>query len=868
MLESLRNGFGELVRHVGPWIAKRLIFKDWHTPFVAELWTTLELDQDVVELLVALQLRWEDGHLACAKAYEACDDVVQQVTMCLLRCWRFKKFSDSRWVSIGTSCRCMLSALALGLADLVEFVLASDTASTYFISGFKYLDKDVKRLLGVVGMSSFLSDSLLSQLLEDDRVLRTLPSLESDIRAKLCDINDIAEGVFEVVGEFTDFTGSSLRNACISSCFTQASYIFARLRRARQPPFDLMLGDIEDNLERLQRRDAPEDEVSYQIWCLLREGCARSDVVAALTTTSHASWSATVVEQGHVHASMTMRRHKQYTQRSMRARAAVAQFKVLLDTVLAERKLVALRRHLDCLARKRPQHFTGRQLFVRCLNDHEQRKLVARPADKRAVSKKIIKGHGQAWRALPPLARRAYELEADCQQDRSRGELQQKKDSLLAEIELQTQRVRATRAVGAAPIMRLGQCRLRDSEIADFNAFFASPQWTAMHVEARLARADQATGPLSHGFKQALGDVDSSSEDETARLGWVKLIAYNRDVFGDCVFWFLGAPPSCAYYVLCYALQNPLFLGVCRVEPCHEPMPHITPARHTRLAWSSWSHRFTLTHEFHYSDEPCLQNVVEIRVLQDAARVGHGVVVSDSEWVSLGDLRASLREVEVARPGARKSRRDARAAAAPFHDHPWLLDYLDDPSMRDGAASGRSAHEAIEKGGALLKDGSDASGSDEEVAMWSDEHVLALYAKRHELSSAADRDTPDFSWELRGGKWTLERKGVVYDCVAAKARAQDVADWCVAWSLPQSSSWSTLLYGEGPSVQLATAWCSRMQHYYDVHVERGFSRDFVFNEEHSLSWPCPDSLAALDASSRADMRRRVAQIRNLAPTPR
>lgn len=45
-------------------------------------------------------------------------DLIESIATTLLAVWRFRKFTESRWLTVGTSCRTLVAAVILGFDDL------------------------------------------------------------------------------------------------------------------------------------------------------------------------------------------------------------------------------------------------------------------------------------------------------------------------------------------------------------------------------------------------------------------------------------------------------------------------------------------------------------------------------------------------------------------------------------------------------------------------------------------------------------------------------------------------------------------------------------------------------------------------------
>ena len=65
-----------------------------------ELWTTLGADPFAAAEIVELRLPCSDGFLNVRGDANGSEPILQRVMLILLTLWRFKKYSDSRWVSV------------------------------------------------------------------------------------------------------------------------------------------------------------------------------------------------------------------------------------------------------------------------------------------------------------------------------------------------------------------------------------------------------------------------------------------------------------------------------------------------------------------------------------------------------------------------------------------------------------------------------------------------------------------------------------------------------------------------------------------------------------------------------------------------
>ena len=176
VIESLRNSYGQLMAQLGKWILRSLQFvPDDNLPSeeaLAILWTALGLDPVLVEVLSStLRLRWKDGRLQVAASCLKLPDVMETVSSSLLGVWHFKRFSDSRWITVGCSCRTLIAGLLTGLGSLVDLVRQGPASSEWHINGFSQFSS-----------ASYATDAFLSEMMEDPRLPRRLAFLKQCVK--------------------------------------------------------------------------------------------------------------------------------------------------------------------------------------------------------------------------------------------------------------------------------------------------------------------------------------------------------------------------------------------------------------------------------------------------------------------------------------------------------------------------------------------------------------------------------------------------------------------------------------------------------------------------------------------------------------
>ena len=806
--ESLRNGFDCLVRKVSEWLPQVIRYEDWGCPDAGRIWTMLNVEPEWVELLTQLQIRWDEGVLKIACAYDGRHDTPQLVATCLLLLWKFRRFSESRWLTLGDSCRALLASELCGLTALVQAILADSSYSSYYLSGFLHMDAQVKLMIGIVATSSCVSDSVLALLLEDDRVPRQLPALNAELLDEFSYVLDLPAGIFQVVAKALGVCAHEPRHRSTASALIQFGFIRHRLLKVAAPPWSLLAGDAAGNLEALAVAPPAEEETTWKIQQLLLLGFCRATLADGLRLLEQANWSSRCVEQGHASASGLMRQHKAYSASSLQARSMCLQMLPLITEDMEQRRLDAA---LRCLARLRtlsPNHITGRQVYVQDLN------ATARDMRSRGrvicakVNNTIIKNHGARWRALRPLARAQYQHRAAAVRDAKWQSLQDRITILEGEVLLRRQRLLARNDCRRP--LQLSSARWTASVQRDFCNFFAATTWTQSYVHSLRDRVLQPVRQPPEAYQRILGAVHLAAQADAPRhADWVPFFCWQRDALGSCLVRFTGIDCSSVQSMV-YASQKPLL--VCFAAAQAVPATHkaSSPTTWAKQSLETWEHTFTLLRgTFSYSDEAFYRQDLDIHVMLNVRHLGRGICVSDETWMPLGEVRALLGD-GAARAPAAKPEKEVLPAEHPssWLEHPWLMQHL---FMLRSTSGNLCASDAQPRTGRekAARPEADAASGDESCE--TPEDVLEeLFRRRAELL-LLHSDVEHFAWTVRGGRWTAENKGVAFDCYVCAAKTAVAADYCCRVALPRSASFSIALYGDHFGLLLAKAWAHRMQ---------------------------------------------------------
>ena len=629
-IESLRNGFNELVSHLGSWLTVALRYEDSISGVSIELWLMIGLEQKYIDIVVDLQLRYEHPFLKCKESCATDAGLIDKITTLMLRLWKFRRFSDGRWVGSGPSCRSFIGALMMGLNGLVVHILADSTSSHYYLRGYNYLNPQVLKFVAITAVSSTVSERALGLLLKDDRLPMQLGTIDDAINQAVATVQAFGKDIWDAVAACSGLTGTVLRDACVRSACLQLSFIESYVRQARRAPMDLLQGDRNQNLNQLMVSGKPLEENAGKLWDLLQLGWPRHDILQNMELWWQASWSAKITEDAHVSASGTMRFHSELTRKNLQSRSVVAQFRPLVSTDAVAAKVSKISGRLAKLDAKRPHRFTGRQALVSQLVSTAKASSYGTSHGMRKVSKTVFKKHGALWKQLSTKRRKQLDEVAAkrCEEKKVviRGMqtcLRKQRDDLM---------IKQAAEKSGGVLTRMTACKLNPVELQSIVEFFNSPDWTPDVISGLRADACCAVQPLCKSASDFIGSFNvASNAPSNATPDWFAFVAKHRVFFENSLLRIEREGAETSFYAFAYASQNPILVALVGLEAFVRPLPLVTAHSLNHEAWQLWRYRFLYTYDVEFSDDGGFHGEYQGSVLPDALNIGNHKVASDAE---------------------------------------------------------------------------------------------------------------------------------------------------------------------------------------------------------------------------------------------
>ena len=867
-IEALRNSMDIIVGHIAEWVAKRMEFvrpiPEPEAKSREYLWLFLGVEEETAHILAhKLQLHFHDNRIQVSEGAVGDPDLIDTIITCMQSAFKFIKFSESRFLTVGVACRTLLAAFLLGIEDLVAFIKADEHASKWYLNGFARLRAEPGRM-EFVAKAAFVSrvtDGVMAEILKDPRAALRYDEYWKALCEDMKYIVELPESVWETAASIIELEPDEFRSSCIQGGHVSFHFFWRRvLQPAGELPWSLCQGDLAQNLKALGERDVPPpDPVSSKLWQMVRSDFSEASLVRTLELMRDISWSTLPVEQQHGSMASLHRHHPEYTTETLVARTLVHHLYKLLPKVTKEQKQVdTMQRQIQALMNKHPSRASGRQLLLGRLFakmrsqawTHSTREV---PADMRH---RIMKGHARIWRACPLAdqhqldtlammhaqgANSAIAAKADC--------LRRQRDELLAEI--------AEEADERRPLV-MSECSLSEEQLARFGELLGSKEFGATKVQLLRANASSCPRPIADPVAEPRKADYCWSSTKPQMPEWAQQVCQKREHFEGVVFMVRRRESKeYEFWKFVYAVKSPAYLAISRVRR-DESHPAFSiyhdPAAPPRDLWA-----------FHcnFADNDSaavLREVAEasIFVIPDVRHLAGMRMAGPCEALPFRHWMALVPDPEKAgEPAAKKARKqqidpalmDAFPFAFPIEERTGSSKALEKSKAKPSKADDSEGEDSDESTEEEVGDSSmqDAAGEVlEELEDWA---MKTLDDARAALAEKQDLEVDSFKTVVLGGKWTEKHKKMVFDSVQGKASGNLANTFCDQRGLQYSMRFGGKTRDFSVCGVLARAWCHRMQHFFNSYIASPLPKGTEYPEHIHSDYVETSEFQALVASA-------------------
>ena len=841
-VESLRNSFSLLQGHLYDFLRKHLAFRegDHDHDAARQFWCALGVEADVLQQFIDVHPLWDGLHLWVASDLEGVENSITKVSWLMLKVFRWQRFTQSRFLSLGTSSRGLVASMAVGLEGLVALTRADPLATDFHLHGFSHLSQHCRELAVVCAMASYPADSGLQLILADDRLAAQHAEFWRGMLEEQQWLQELPLQVWSALVSILRLTvdAAAIRSRCLSASLTSLGYVHVNLMRVLQSePWRWCIGTHRENLQELQAADSQcSHPFSQQLRDYLQMGGSVDTALAVLSLLQQCSFSTMGVEQQHGSYATMKRHHPGYGLQSLAARGYLHSCRALFSPEEMASVLEKFQKEQEKLQRKQPHKVGGRSMFL-------QRMLAAEETAVHEDSVLTSPHHSPQlqhqqhrlrlaqtlWQTLPPAERAQYDKMATAYAQAQKAQLEDQ----IAELHTRRQLYEARQAQDAVQLATrnmVSSCRLASPDLDLFFQEFRKCQQQAQRFTRRQhALMDAPEEPSAADMQRLHEHWPESKKAEAERPpNWLKTMAVQRELFLHAVIAQSANVHSTAWFVL-YIKKSPVEAAVMQMEvalPQELPASCCSDGDQWPPKYSTWTFRcsspkFALLKESDFEDGP-------IFVIPNCFWCENYVVSLEGAF----ELQAWQENfgVKSGRDSDESKSKKARLTAdmqEHIANHPWMAEYLHAavPKPHSSASASSSTGEG-HKGRVAVR-----NLEDDDV----DELWASLQSRRETWRAEEAMVQDHFVTQIRGGRWTKANLGTVADCVAALAMRGEPTTFCMQYALPKMSSYSFAKYGERVAFRLAQEWCARMQHFYTMFLLGG--DNFRFPDDARDSFP-------------------------------
>ena len=807
--EALRRSSDLLSKSIYDWLGARLQScqhrgESWVEARL-QLWLDLGVDPATAELLARqLQLEWNGRSMMFVEGAFADGDLPETVAAALFTVWRFCHFSESRWLTVGASCRTMVAAFLTGVAGLVKHIKKDKRNSLFFLRGFDRLTASRVEFMVCAGVVSRVAEAVQLALMRDNRVAQTCDDLWETAAKELKWVITLPESTYTVLGDLCDRPGAAVKDSCIHSAHLSFHFFYRRvLVPVGELPWCLVKGDIGRNLDDLAAEECPEEPMSKNLWLLMHRQFPKGQLVETVAMLGEAGWTSMPAEQQHASLAQLHKWHPGYDAGTLVARSLLLQAVKLLPSASKEEKAAAkLARRLEHVLKACPGKVSGRHMLVKsmiaiCAGKKDEG-VPSYQQSMDIICNRCIGRHMAFWNQQTLEQQHHWEGRARERTEARRHLLALEWQVVSAElakldIEIDERKLKST-------ALTMKSAALDDGDLETFGSLWQLPGFRSRVRLAEL-RADVGSAP-AHTRPPAEGPP-MWKRPEPTMPEWAKPLVQHRTTFCGSALMVLRANGSREWWKMVFAVQHPKFyLAMCQLHLAPPP-PEFD------LAAERQPPHVTFAFTINFADCRSAADVIvgagdQLFVLFRLVHEGGIRLTSDMdplpiEFVLSGEGVAAGNAEDVQVESAPTGKKDHAFEKLVTTVLPWLA-HLDD---KQGLTAGLSAE--AESG-----DAAEVEVEIDEDKIWQGLQDLER-ARVAEATYESDLPSQDFVSAVRGGKSMADPDAILHAMQGqCRGRAAD------AWARRHGATTFKATFSEHGTSEakiMTRAWCHRMQFF-------------------------------------------------------
>jgi hypothetical protein len=873
-MRSLRQTAMAIHEHIKPFVIKTLVFDadenvDWD--FREGVWQSLGVDVENMNLFRKINPWWnpETSQLFVNASLALDPAGVDSVCGLLLFASSWDNFSDTRLGGVGTCCRKWLLSMCLGLTQLFKDTWDDRTTSRYYAGGYNRLG-NVQRLWLCIGAVAWLPvESMVLDLLEDDRFLRRFDAVLEDMKAECHYVAALPTKFFDhivnVVG--LDMIGADLHSEALLSMHIGFGYCHMEsFWEIGQFPWKLTQGNIEQNVSDLHDRPfEPTEKIASDMWFALRAGLPYSLFVRTLKLVRDSAQTTLLTEKGHGQGRRIVKPHNLICTDSMCCRATLGESRALVarcrDDVAAEELRMQIDECTQKRRRKTPtQMYCGKLMADNGRMQENKKELVS-------DARRIMASHHVGYKALSVAEKKEYVEKAKFETEMRKLVNEDKVIEFRSRLRVIESRKRASTEADDGVPNTLSELRFSDAELEALAREAFKEEHAGDGFRARwasLVSSPSATDPALVRSLEAIEQRIAAAFPKPAPPWWLKEICPRRDHFSGCAFYFKENYEKIYYLLL--AKQSPfkaVFLEGIFVPPVVPAFEGLSPNELAAvdmdpmlLTFDISQLTYKLAQEIEFDPEGQVFVLSHLKFVGETLQTCMDPVLLEDKILCL----PAQRHEQASREPRGRPPLPPDLRALLLEEFPWLTS--DDFAQESNPVGG---------GGG---DGGAGGGAAPRAPMRLDPKTDEDRAAEVRARLLAVREEWELDWtdmwfyvRLLGGGWTDEFKKTAADAACMFAR-EGAKSWCLKFRFPKQKALYFSVYGIETSNMVTREWARRGEFYFLMWYEEDMPAIFVYSDAMIESYV--PTLEWCEWATRQDVDSDewalIEQVQNAAPT--
>ena len=436
-------------------------------PELEQFWSFLDVEPSMLGLVVNVNPLWDGRRLRVSSALADAPDGVQRVTTVIHYMMRWVDFSETRWCKVGQSGRLYLRSLLIGIDQIVRITVRNDAISKWHLGGYQRRSTtEVRTYLCVAACAGRPSESLLLQLMEDDRFLLHHESLWQFVTDEFQYLLALPSNFYSTVADVLQVPTDQFWTQVIDASVVSMAYLHMDMWvPLSHAPFKYFVGNASAKIEALKNEVIVTDVLSAKMQALCVAGY-ETEVESAIHLVRECSFTSILVEQAHASGAQLMHRHPQLETAALVSRMTVHNTRTLFYPSHFEKQELRLNALLEQVVKQMENtKFTqARQAYVKLLVDKCKAGSVQRDPSDHSIRRAIFKRHSEHFSQLLPGQLSVLRSKASAMVKKKIEGLAESKEHVQGQLRLLRERQVESKALGI--VNHIDSIRYGDAEFS------------------------------------------------------------------------------------------------------------------------------------------------------------------------------------------------------------------------------------------------------------------------------------------------------------------------------------------------------------------------------------------------------------------